>query len=320
MRAGRGQTPVQVRRQACHADVLAEQVQVLLGVLHTAITGLPDRVVQVDWGTGPVTQAVVDLADAAAGGLGDAAGLARVDEQLQRLQIAITVAEQLGARVAAATVAGPVDAFQRDQGLGKGSGMEAAWVVEERDDGGWWLPVCPARGDRVRIPDGRVGAVEEPQCGKVYVSAGDDPRNPRWGTLVRYPYRPPRRRLPAIDAPQAYAIGDHDLAEMGQYAADAVLRRGLWVQMRPGDAEYFPDGICAVCEGEDLLHCLTCGGDATLTCPTCGGTNRCQVCSEDEDCDHGCGNCRGAHPSCPDCRDGKRPCPQRCAKWCHLDG
>jgi len=273
----------------------------------------------------------------AASAVSDAKTLEEAREALAELRRAVDgsaavadVAEGLDARgdvKAFAADAGPdvlagvADQLQRQQGPGEGDGMEPAeWVAEEREDGGWWLAGPPAAGDRVRLPSGHVGVADEPWRGEVVVTDGGDDPYRRWGTHVRYPYAPPRRRLPAVDAPQKYPVPDPDLAEMREYAPDAVLRRGVWVQLRPGDAEDYPDGICAVCEGEGRLHCRTCDGDTTLTCRSCDGTDRCRDCGPDDDCDHGCGTCRGSDLSCPDCRDGHRACPQRRAKWCHLDG
>jgi hypothetical protein len=109
--SGEGWTAAGLRGQAHQADVLAEQVRALLIVLHTVIATLPDRLAQADWGTDDITRAVDDLAHAAAAGPADAAGLGRVDEQLRRVQAAVAVAEQLGARVAELGAAGAVEAF-----------------------------------------------------------------------------------------------------------------------------------------------------------------------------------------------------------------
>jgi hypothetical protein len=107
-------TVARLRQAARRSDALAEQVQIILGMVHAAAGSLPDRLAQADWGTDAVTTAGGRVAEAVAVPALNAQALAGLLEQLGELDKAVDAAEQLGAEVLARQADGKAEAFAAD--------------------------------------------------------------------------------------------------------------------------------------------------------------------------------------------------------------
>lgn len=104
-------TVARLREAARRADALAEQVQILLGMVHEAAASLPDRLAQADWGTDPVTDAGNGIGDAVAVQALTAPSLTGLLEALGVMARAAQAAEQLGAEVLARQADGQAAGF-----------------------------------------------------------------------------------------------------------------------------------------------------------------------------------------------------------------
>jgi hypothetical protein len=100
-----------LQQAARQADALAEQVQILLGMVHAAAGSLPDRLAQADWGTDAVTSAADAVGDAVSVEALNAEALTGLLEQLGVLDAAVAAAEQLGAEVLSRGADGRAEAF-----------------------------------------------------------------------------------------------------------------------------------------------------------------------------------------------------------------
>jgi hypothetical protein len=100
-----------LQQAARSADVLAEQVQLALVLVHAAASTLPDRLAAADWGTDDITSGGTAIGDAVAGNQLDAEALAGLIEQLHAMGSAVDAAEQLGAEVLAKRADGQAEAF-----------------------------------------------------------------------------------------------------------------------------------------------------------------------------------------------------------------
>jgi hypothetical protein len=96
------------------ADALAEQVQILLGMVHAAAGSLPDRLAQADWGTEAITAAGNGIGDAVSVEALNADALSGLLEQLDVMDSAVEAAEQLGAEVLSRQADGKAEAFAAD--------------------------------------------------------------------------------------------------------------------------------------------------------------------------------------------------------------
>lgn len=104
-----------LRDAAQQADALAEQVQIILGMVHTAAASLPDRLTQAEWGTEGITAAGDGIGDAVGGRSAlDSQALDGLLEQLDVMDGEVTSAEQLGAEVLARRADGQAQAFVED--------------------------------------------------------------------------------------------------------------------------------------------------------------------------------------------------------------
>ena len=99
---------------ARQADALAEQVQIILGMVHAAAASLPDRLAAADWGTEAITEAGNQVGEAVAVPALDAEALTGLMEQLGVMDDAVTAAEQLGAEVLARRADGQAAAFSEN--------------------------------------------------------------------------------------------------------------------------------------------------------------------------------------------------------------
>ena len=100
-----------LQQAARQADALAEQVQILLGMVHAAAGSLPDRQAQADWGTDAITTAGGRVAEAVAVPALNGEALAGLLEQLDVMDDAVAAAEQLGAEVLSRQADGKAEAF-----------------------------------------------------------------------------------------------------------------------------------------------------------------------------------------------------------------
>jgi hypothetical protein len=100
-----------LQQAARQADVLAEQVQAALQLVHAAASTLPDRLAAADWGTDDITNAGTAVGEAVGGSQLDSAALTGLLEQLDAMDGAVGAAEQLGAEVLARRADGAAEAF-----------------------------------------------------------------------------------------------------------------------------------------------------------------------------------------------------------------
>lgn len=104
-----------LQQAARQADALAEQVQIILGMVHAAASSLPDRLAAADWGTDAITAAGDTIGDAVGGQASlNGEALDGLLEQLDVLDGAVGAAEQLGAEVLARRADGQAVAFVQD--------------------------------------------------------------------------------------------------------------------------------------------------------------------------------------------------------------
>lgn len=106
--SGLGEVPEttgQLRAQARHVDALAEQLQLLLGVIGQWSAGLVDRLAGASWGSEQITAAAE-----AVGATGE--DLDALTDQLAALEEACRSAANVGAEASATSATGAAQAFQ----------------------------------------------------------------------------------------------------------------------------------------------------------------------------------------------------------------
>jgi hypothetical protein len=104
-----------LQEAARRADALAEQVQIIVGMVQGAAASLPDRLAQAEWGTDGITAAGEAIGDTVTGVASlDSAALDALLEQLDVMDGEVTSAEQLGAEVLARRADGQAEAFVAD--------------------------------------------------------------------------------------------------------------------------------------------------------------------------------------------------------------
>jgi hypothetical protein len=100
------------QESARRADALAEQVQIVLGMVHGAASTLADRVAAADWGTDGITRVADTISDTVSSqSTLNSESLTRLLEQFGEMDGEISSAEQLGAQVLAKQADGKAEAF-----------------------------------------------------------------------------------------------------------------------------------------------------------------------------------------------------------------
>lgn len=107
-------SPGRLEQAGRQADLLAEQVQIVLGMVHAAAVSLPDRLAAADWGTDDITAAGNKVAEAAGVEALNADALTGLLEALGETDTAVDAAEQLGAEVLSKGADGKAEAFAAD--------------------------------------------------------------------------------------------------------------------------------------------------------------------------------------------------------------
>jgi hypothetical protein len=108
-------TQGRLQQSAKAADTLAEQIQIILGMVHSAAITLPERLAAADWGTDGITAAGDRIGDSVARQSElDHQALVGLLEQLNEMDGEITAAEQLGAEVLARRADGAAEALAGD--------------------------------------------------------------------------------------------------------------------------------------------------------------------------------------------------------------
>lgn len=100
------------QESARRADALAEQVQIVLGMVHGAASTLADRVAAADWGTDGITRVADTISDTVSSqSTLNSELLTGLLEQFGEMDGEISSAEQLGAEVLAKQADGKAEAF-----------------------------------------------------------------------------------------------------------------------------------------------------------------------------------------------------------------